>query len=53
MLKQSVLPYNAVYLPKTSPIGWSEKREMRARKKNTLAHRQMTDAFFLSKVCSF
>jgi hypothetical protein len=39
MLKQSELPYNAVYLPKTSSIGGSEKREMCASRKNTQAHR--------------
>jgi hypothetical protein len=39
MLKQSVLPFNTVYLPKTSSIGWSEKHEMCARRKNTQAHR--------------
>jgi len=39
MLKQSELQSKAVYLPKTSSIGWSEKREMRASRKNTQAHR--------------
>jgi hypothetical protein len=39
MLKQSVLQYNTVYLPKTSSIGWSKKREMCASRKNTQVHR--------------